>query len=171
MILPMPIPPRPTAPRRVPVCSPANTRRAIRFTTSAPAQGDARHRRLEHVTGTNKLRLDIVTWAEALQAGYRTGMFGKWHLGAPPIEQGFDVAVEHNKIPGMRGHMGRNGEYLADVLTEKTLEFISSSKVNRGAPICRIMPCMCRCRPSATSSKNMRQRSRAGSISTPSWRR
>ena len=122
------------APARACLLSGQYTPRHQIYNVGTRPRGDARHRRLEHVTGTNKLRLDIVTWAEALQkAGYRTGMFGKWHLGAPPIEQGFDVAVEHNKIPGMRGHMGRNGEYLADVLTEKTLEFISSSK---GKPWC-----------------------------------
>ena len=122
------------APARACLLSGQYTPRHQIYNVGTRPRGDARHRRLEHVTGTNKLRLDIVTWAEALQkAGYRTGMFGKWHLGAPPIEQGFDVAVEHNKIPGMRGHIGRNGEYLADVLTEKTLEFISNSK---GKPWC-----------------------------------
>ena len=91
------------APARACLLSGQYTPRHQVYNVGTRPRGDARHRRLEHVTGTNKLRLDIVTWAEALQkTGYHTGMFGKWHLGAPPIEQGFDVAVEHNKIPGMR---------------------------------------------------------------------
>ncbi|QDU60595.1 Arylsulfatase [Planctomycetes bacterium Pan216] len=91
-------------------------------------RGKAEHRRLEHIEGTKNLRQDIVTWAEALQqAGYRTGMFGKWHLGPSPKEQGFDVAVEHNKLPGFKAHVGPNGECLADVLTDKAIEFIKES--------------------------------------------
>ena len=41
-----------------------------------------------------------VTLAEAMKAaGYRTGLFGKWHLGAKvgngPIDQGFDTHFGH----------------------------------------------------------------------------
>ena len=46
-----------------------------------------------------------MTWAESLQAaGYRTGMFGKWHLGTTPKEQGFDVSVDYRRLPGFKGH-------------------------------------------------------------------
>lgn len=54
-------------------------------------------------------RLDTrhVTLAEALSgAGYATGHFGKWHLGAPPyspLEQGFEVDVPHWPGPGPAG--------------------------------------------------------------------
>ena len=54
-------------------------------------------------------RLDTtyVTLAEALKdAGYATGHFGKWHLGAEPyspLQQGFDVDVPHWPGPGPAG--------------------------------------------------------------------
>lgn len=97
-------------------------------------RGNDKHRRLQHVPGTATLRPEIVTWAEALQAaGYKTGMFGKWHLGTSPKQQGFDVAVDHRKLPGFRGHLGPNGTYLADVLSDRTIEFIRG---NRDAPWC-----------------------------------
>ncbi len=54
-------------------------------------------------------RLDTAyrTLAEAFRAaGYATGHFGKWHLGATPyspLEQGFDVDVPHWHGPGPAG--------------------------------------------------------------------
>ena len=49
--------------------------------------------------GVSLMRADEVTVAQALrkQAGYRTGIFGKWHLGdhypLRPIDKGFDEAI------------------------------------------------------------------------------
>ena len=54
-------------------------------------------------------RLDTryTTLAEALkEAGYATGHFGKWHLGAEPyspLQQGFDVDVPNHSGPGPAG--------------------------------------------------------------------
>ena len=54
-------------------------------------------------------RLDTryVTIAEKLRdAGYRTGHFGKWHLGAEPyspLEHGFDIDLPHWPGPGPAG--------------------------------------------------------------------
>lgn len=88
----------------------------------------------ENVT---KLPLDRVTVAQALkQAGYATGMFGKWHLGEQgefhPGRRGFDEAIVS---------MGRHfdfatnpktdvpaGQYLADFLTDKAVDFIRRKK-------------------------------------------
>ena len=73
----------------------------------------------------NILPKNMLSIADVLKSkGYITALIGKWHLGPSPKAQGFDVVVEHNKIPGMRGHKGKNGEYLADLLTERTLDFI-----------------------------------------------
>ena len=54
---------------------------------------------------------DEVTLAEVLkQADYKTGLFGKWHLGdnypSRPIDQGFDESVMH-----LSGGMGQVGDF------------------------------------------------------------
>ena len=122
------------APARACLLSGQYTPRHRIFNVGTKPRGSAKHRRLEHIAGTKTLRPNIVTWAEALQqAGYRTGMFGKWHLGTSPTEQGFDVEVDHTKLPGFRGHFGPDGQYLADVLSDRTIKFIEGSQ---GEPWC-----------------------------------
>jgi len=117
------------APARACLLSGQYTPRHKIFNVGTKPRGKAKDRGLEHIPGTSTLRPDIVTWAESLQsAGYRTGMFGKWHLGTTPQGQGFDVAVNHKALPGFKGHNGPDGAYLADVLTDRTIEFIESSK-------------------------------------------
>ena len=59
------------------------------------------------IMGRSLMATEEVTLAERFAAnGYRTGMFGKWHLGTTPEEQGFDVAVEHKQLKGFKGHRG-----------------------------------------------------------------
>ncbi|MHC4506815.1 MAG: sulfatase-like hydrolase/transferase, partial [Planctomycetota bacterium] len=100
--------------------------------------------------GANMLR-EEVTIAEALRAaGYRTGLFGKWHLGAHfdhgPTEQGFDEFVgirdgfidnyNHYFLHGKGFHdlyEGREeifakGKYFPDLMTARALEFIETNK-------------------------------------------
>ncbi len=54
-----------------------------------------------------RLSTDRTTLAETLrEAGYATGHFGKWHLGAEPysaLQHGFDVDVPHHPGPGPAG--------------------------------------------------------------------
>lgn len=54
-----------------------------------------------------RLKPEYRTLAESLKdAGYATGHFGKWHLGAEPyspLQQGFDVDVPHHPGPGPAG--------------------------------------------------------------------
>ncbi|NSW51957.1 MAG: sulfatase-like hydrolase/transferase [Anaerolineae bacterium] len=89
--------------------------------------------------GLERLALREVTLADVLQqAGYRTGLVGKWHLGSfdprySPTRRGFDEAVcfrggmhdyydwriEYNDRP-VRG----DGRYLTDVWTEEAVSFI-----------------------------------------------
>ncbi|MCH7224785.1 sulfatase [Haloferula sp. A504] len=117
------------APARASLLSGQYTPRHRIFNVGTRPRGNAKHRRLVPVTGTTVLDDKIVTWAETLQqAGYRTGMFGKWHLGPDPKTQGFDVSVEHQKLTPKYGHYGPKGEYLADMLTDRTIDFIRESK-------------------------------------------
>ena len=76
------------------------------------------------------------------QNGYKTAIFGKWHLGedsASTARQGFDVHVpDWNKgwpnkgyfspygLKGLEG--GPDGEYLTDRLTDEALKYIEENK-------------------------------------------
>ncbi|HEU5116428.1 MAG TPA: arylsulfatase [Isosphaeraceae bacterium] len=93
---------------------------------------------------------DEVTLAEMLgKAGYRTGIFGKWHLGdnypMRPIDQGFDEALvlrgggigQPSDPPGGESYFNpvlqHNGEqvktegYCSDVYTTAAIEFIEKT--------------------------------------------
>ncbi len=58
-------------------------------------------------TPVTRLKPEYRTMAETFKdAGYATGHFGKWHLGAEPyspLQQGFDVDVPHHPGPGPAG--------------------------------------------------------------------
>jgi arylsulfatase A-like enzyme len=94
-------------------------------------------RSLRPVPNVTKLPLDRTTVAQGLkQAGYAAAMFGKWHLGEQgdyhPGKRGFDEA-----IVSMGRHFGFQtspktdvpaGQYLADFLTDKAVDFIRRKK-------------------------------------------
>ena len=96
-----------------------------------------------------------ITAAEMLkEAGYTTGMVGKWHLGdnypSRPQDQGFDFALRHlsggigqpgdwpNTKKGKRSYfdpiLWKNGEmyqskgYCTDVFTEAAMDFVEANK-------------------------------------------
>ena len=95
--------------------------------------------------------LSEITIAEALKENaYKTGLFGKWHLGAAmengPIEQGFDEFYgfrggfidnyTHFFLHGMGFHdlwenneeIFDRGSYFPTLMTEKTIQFIEENK-------------------------------------------
>jgi len=85
------------------------------------------------------LPLEEVTIAKALKpAGYVTGYFGKWHLGRDeyyPGAQGYDdwmVLTRHRhfypRFQCKPVQQLKEGDYLADVLTDKTVAFIEANK-------------------------------------------
>lgn len=89
-----------------------------------------------------QMRSEEVTVAEALrQAGYVTGIFGKWHLGDDkphrPMDQGFDESLVH-KGPSMRKYTDPvlllNGQekqftgYCTDIFVDHALDFIRRNK-------------------------------------------
>lgn len=108
---------------------------------------------LIYAKSKNYLDPDIVTLAEILrEAGYRTGHFGKWHLGATqaywPDQNGFETTwfctpdpgppsyfspygVVSDGEPGGRNKVGNitdgpEGEYITDRLTDEAIGFIKA---------------------------------------------
>ena len=125
-----------------PVCSPT---RAALMTGKAPQRvGITQWISSDKVS----LALSEVTIGEAfLEAGYRTGYIGKWHLGkldnVQPQHQGFQYTCAVNRagqprsffypfgkgkaksaVPDLASY--QKGDYLTDALTDKAIEFIDT---------------------------------------------
>lgn len=103
------------------------------YTVGSLDRGPAEDRKLNTPKNVTQLPLDRETIGDALKsAGYRTGYFGKWHLGQQgehhPGRRGWDEA-----ITSMGRHFGFDTQpptehakdaYLAEWLTERACEFI-----------------------------------------------
>jgi len=94
-------------------------------------------RPLRPVDNVVNLPLDKLTIAQSLKAaGYATGMFGKWHLGQQgdyhPGRRGFDEAIvsmgKHFDFATSPPTEYPAGQYLADFLTDKAVDFIQRQK-------------------------------------------
>ena len=126
-----------------PTCSP---------TRSALMTGRYSHRvKVWHtIMGRNYLRRGEITSAEVFrQSGYRTGHFGKWHLGGEypyrPIDRGFDAWVGHgdggtgtandywgndkfNDTYQRNGKQEKFNGFCTDIYFNETMKFIKSVK-------------------------------------------
>src|SRR5262245_53565112 len=127
-----------------PVCSP---------TRSSLLTGRWNYRTgvVDTFVGRSMMHPDEVTLAETLRdAGYRTGLFGKWHLGdcypMRPQDQGFQEVLMHrgggisqpSDPPGGSSYMDpilfHNGKqtkytgYCTDVFTDSAIEFITAKR-------------------------------------------
>jgi arylsulfatase A len=132
------------------VCCPA---RAMLMTGRYPQRGNVNHWMQGNAKGQkghNMFRGEV-TIAEVLKgAGYRTALFGKWHLGADfdhgPTEQGFDEFFGlrggfihnynhyflhgdgfHDLYEGTKEVFAR-GKYFPDMITERAMKFIDKNK-------------------------------------------
>lgn len=100
----------------------------LHLTSYLPGRPDAPSQRLLNAVMEPQLIPSEQTLAEVLQrSGYRTGIFGKWHLGggaSSPQRQGFDVVFEPpgNGDPTTAG--GKN-EFL---ITDLAIEFLQASQ-------------------------------------------
>jgi uncharacterized sulfatase len=121
-----------------PVCSPtrANLQSGqdqARFGITQHIPGHRRpYARLIDPVVPSELPLDTVTFAESLGAnGYRTGYFGKWHLGGKghtPSDQGWQTALEthgNTQPPSVTG--SPETRQTAEFLTEKAIAFIEAN--------------------------------------------
>lgn len=132
------------------VCCPA---RAALMTGRHPQRSGVRHWTQGNMKGTKgiNMALEEVTLAEALKAaGYRTALFGKWHLGAHedhgPKKQGFDehFGIRNGFIDNYNHYfLHRNGyhdlyegtkevfaegEYFPDLMIRRSLSFIEENR-------------------------------------------
>jgi arylsulfatase A-like enzyme len=107
------------------------------YTVGSIERFNWRSRPLRPVDNVVTLRPETVTLAEALKsAGYKTALFGKWHLGEDdqhhPLAQGFDEAIvsagRHFDFETRPKVNYPPGTYLADFLTDKTVDFIRRHK-------------------------------------------
>lgn len=107
------------------------------YTVGGIDRFDWKSRPLRPVDNVTKLDPRAVTYAEAMKtAGYRTGLFGKWHLGDDPehhpLAQGFDESVvsagRHFDFATRPKVEVPEGAYLADWLTDKSVDFITRHK-------------------------------------------
>ncbi|MEC7564270.1 MAG: sulfatase [Planctomycetota bacterium] len=128
------------APSRACLMSGMYTPRHGVYTVGSAQRGRSADRRLIPVVNETVLADSIVTIPEQLKrAGYRTGHFGKWHLGADPRTQGMDVNIAgrewgspsgggyHSPFSFPNCKESKSGVYLTDRISEEAVKFIESS--------------------------------------------
>lgn len=107
------------------------------YTVGATDRFDTSRRPLVPVENVQRLPLACVTLGEAMKkAGYATALFGKWHLGQMgeyhPSRRGFDEAItsmgRHFDFVTQPRVEYPKGAYLADWLTDRSLEFIEKHR-------------------------------------------
>ena len=125
-----------------PVCGPA---RAALYTGQYPARIGFESNIRTEVDGLSSSIPSLPRWLK--EAGYRTALFGKWHLGYAddytPNAHGFDEFIGHHSWTiGYYNHQTETGEpglyqndevvhregYLTDLLTDEAIDFIGRSK-------------------------------------------
>lgn len=107
------------------------------YTVGGIDRFDWSRRPLRPVENITDLPLDRQIIPQQLKrAGYATGMFGKWHIGQNgdyhPGKRGFDEAIvsagEHFDFNTSPKTEYPKGQYLADFLTDKAVDFITRHK-------------------------------------------
>jgi len=125
-----------------PVCGPA---RAALYTGQYPAHIGFEQNIRSEADGLSSSIPTLPRWLQ--DAGYRTALFGKWHLGSAtdytPNAHGFDEFIgHHNWTIGYYNHETETGEpglwendrivqrdgYLTDLLTDEAVAFIGRNR-------------------------------------------
>ena len=116
-----------------PICSPSRAAlmtgkcpARLHITNFLPGRADAPSQKLKQPRIEGQLPLEEMTIAELLRdAGYATGLFGKWHLGGAdhsPKAQGFDEVVTPPANTKPSAGEGGKGEYEITAAAEKFME-------------------------------------------------
>lgn len=119
-----------------PICSPSRAAlltgkcpARLHLTNFLPGRADAPSQKLKQPRIDGQLPLEQTTIAELLHdAGYATGLFGKWHLGGVgfgPKEQGFDTVLMTPGNTTPSATEGGKGEY---AITSAATAFIEANK-------------------------------------------
>jgi arylsulfatase A-like enzyme len=129
------------APSRACLMSGQYTPRHGIYTVGDPKRGNNAQRKLDPTPNKTVLADEFVTIAESLHTnGYVSASMGKWHLGADPTTQGFDVNIAGKEwgSPSGGGYHSpykypnlvnkEPGEYLTDRLTAEACKFIDAHK-------------------------------------------
>jgi len=138
------------APSRACMLSGMQTTRHGVYTVSSSERGNAKTRKIIPTENTLFLNNDDFLLPDLFRSmGYKTGSFGKWHIGEDPSLQGIDVNIGGSRRgnPGKGGYFspynidniadGPEGEYLTDRLTDEAAKFI---KDNRNKPFFLYVP-------------------------------
>ena len=129
------------------------------YTVGSEDKVEWQSRALKPVKNIRELPLEKNTIAQALKnAGYATGMFGKWHLGGAtayhPNQRGFDEAIssqgKHFDFKTSPTTPYEKGIYLADFLTDHAIGFI---RKHREEPFFLYLPHFCVHRPHEAKSQ------------------
>jgi len=107
------------------------------YTVGGIDRFDWKSRPLRPVENVVKLPLEKRTIAQSMKSsGYATGLFGKWHLGEDeqhhPLKRGFDESFvtmgKHFDFKTNPKVDYPKGTYLADFLTDRSIDFIRKHK-------------------------------------------
>lgn len=129
-------------PGRIGITTPSCHEPEVRLEATLDQRSTPDRRSVSAQTAT-RLKQEYFTLAEALkEGGYKTGHFGKWHLGLEPYDpqhQGFDVDVPNWPGPGPSAYLApwrgnkfnlpaKEGEHVEDLMSQEAIKFIREHK-------------------------------------------